>query len=43
MCQISGRMPAPGEVRILHMPPVEVQDTLATADRHTFCFEVDMR
>lgn len=22
--------------------PVEVQDSLAAGDRHTFCFEVDM-
>ena len=23
--------------------PVEVQDSVAAGDRHTFCFEVDMR
>jgi GntR family transcriptional regulator len=58
--EITGRMPTPGETRILSMPPgvpvfrilrtvydsdgqpVEVQDSLAAGDRHTFCFEVDM-
>jgi len=59
--EISGRMPTPGEVQELRLPPgvsvfrilrtiydsegrpVEVQDSVAAADRHGFRYEVDMR